>query len=49
MPVVEDVEGEIELSSKDIKVDNISFDYENRENILKDLSLDIKKGEKKSL
>ena len=46
VPVVEDVEGEIELSSKDIKVDNISFDYENRENILKDLSLDIKKGEK---
>ena len=46
VPAVEDVEGETELSSKDIKVDNISFDYDNRENILKDLSLDIKKGEK---
>ena len=46
VPAVEDVEGETELSSKDIKVDNISFDYDNRENILKDLSLDIKKGDK---
>ena len=46
VPAVEDVPGETELSSKDIKVDNISFDYDNRENILKDLSLDIKKGDK---
>ena len=46
VPAVEDVEGETELFSKDIKVDNISFDYDNRENILKDLSLDIKKGDK---
>ena len=41
-----DVENADKDYIKDIKVDNISFDYENRENILKDLSLDIKKGEK---
>ncbi|MGN1032874.1 MAG: amino acid ABC transporter ATP-binding/permease protein [Intestinibacter sp.] len=45
-PVVEDISGECELQSKDIKVDDISFYYENREEILKNLNLNIKKGEK---
>lgn len=46
VPVVEDVAGECCLQSKDIDVDDISFGYENRDDILKDLTLDIKKGEK---
>ena len=45
-PVVEDISGECELQSKDIKVGDISFYYENREEILKNLTLSIKKGEK---
>ena len=45
-PVVEDISGECELQSKDIKVGDISFYYENREEILKNLNLNIKKGEK---
>ncbi|MDY4575547.1 MAG: ABC transporter ATP-binding protein [Intestinibacter sp.] len=45
-PVVEDMSGECELQSKDIKVGDISFYYENREEILKNLTLSIKKGEK---
>ncbi|MGM9530533.1 ABC transporter ATP-binding protein [Intestinibacter sp.] len=45
-PVVEDISGECELQSKDIKVDDISFYYENRDEILKNLNLNIKKGEK---
>ena len=46
VPVVEDVLGECELQSKDIEVEDISFDYENRDEILKNLNLNIKKGEK---
>ena len=46
VPVVEDISGEYELQSKDIKVDGISFYYENRDEILKNLNLNIKKGEK---
>lgn len=45
-PVVEDISGECELQSKDIKVGDISFYYENRDEILKNLNLNIKKGEK---
>lgn len=45
-PVVEDISGECELQSKDIKIDDISFYYENRDEILKNLNLNIKKGEK---
>lgn len=45
-PVVEDIYGECELQSKDIKIDDISFYYENRDEILKNLNLNIKKGEK---
>ena len=45
-PVVEDISGECELQSNDIKVGDISFYYENRDEILKNLNLNIKKGEK---
>ena len=34
------------MQSKDIKIDDISFYYENRDEILKNLNLNIKKGEK---
>ena len=47
VPAVEEVEGDIELSSSYINVENVNFAYEDRdENLLKNINLEIKPGDK---
>ena len=47
VPAVEEVEGDIELSSSYINVEGVSFAYKDRnENLLKDINLEIKLGDK---
>ena len=48
-PAVEEIPGEKKLNSLDIEYDNVSFSYEDREEVLKDINLKIKKGEKISI
>lgn len=47
VPAVEEVDGDIELESSNINVENVNFAYKNRdENLLKDINLEIKPGDK---
>lgn len=47
VPSVEEVDGDIELESSNIKVENVNFAYKDRdENLLKDVNLEIKPGDK---
>lgn len=46
VPAVEDVVGNDELNNFDIEYKNISFGYKGREEILKDIDLNIKLGDK---
>ena len=47
VPAVEEVDGDIELESSNIKVENVNFAYKDRdENLLKDINLEIKPGDK---
>lgn len=46
-PAVEEVEGDVKLSSSCINVEGVSFDYKDRdENLLKNINLEIKPGDK---
>lgn len=47
VPAVEEVDGDIELESSNINVENVNFAYKDRdENLLKDINLEIKPGDK---
>ena len=47
VPAVEEVDGDIELESSNINIENVNFAYKNRdENLLKDINLEIKPGDK---
>ena len=47
VPAVEEVDGDIELESSNITVENVNFAYKDRdENLLKDINLEIKPGDK---
>ena len=47
VPAVEEVDGDLELESSNIKIENISFAYKDRnEELLKDINLEIKQGDK---
>ena len=47
VPAVEEVDGDIELESSNITVENVNFAYKGRdENLLKDINLEIKPGDK---
>lgn len=47
VPAVEEVDGDIELESALINVENVNFAYKGRdENLLKDINLEIKQGDK---
>ena len=47
VPAVEEVNGDIELESSNINVENVNFAYKDRdENLLKDINLEIKPGDK---
>lgn len=45
-PEVNEIPGNIQLDSFNIKYDNVSFAYENREEILKNININIKEKEK---
>ena len=47
VPAVEEVDGDIELESSNINIENVNFAYKDRdENLLKDINLEIKPGDK---
>ena len=47
VPAVEEVSGDMELQGTEIKVENVNFAYKDRdENLLKDINLEIKSGDK---
>lgn len=47
VPAVEEVSGDMELQGTEIKVENVNFAYKDRdENLLKDINLEIKPGDK---
>ena len=47
VPAVEEVDGDIELNSSHINVENVNFAYKDRsDNLLKDINLEIKPGDK---
>ena len=47
VPAVNEVDGDIELESSHINVENVNFAYKDRdENLLKDINLEIKPGDK---
>lgn len=47
VPAVEEVDGDIELETSHINVENVNFAYKGREeNLLKDINLEIKPGDK---
>lgn len=47
VPAVEEVSGDMELQGTEIKLENVNFAYKDREeNLLKDINLEIKPGDK---